>query len=124
MRSLRLVLVALAIGLVPSLVSAQPPVTGGNTLVWDQPNTTAAAAAAMTYRYYPDGSATGIGLSGVTCAGTTTVTCQAAFPAFTPGPHSLTIAATNTAGEGPKSAAFSFSFVVLPSAPVNVRIGS
>jgi hypothetical protein len=106
--------------LVASFASAQ--VVSSSRLGWDQPNATAAEASSYTYKYYPDGATTGTVLTGITCSGTTTVACSAVFPAFTPGAHTLTISATNSAGEGPKSAAFNFTFVVLPSAPVSLRV--
>ena len=109
--------------LLASVVSAQPA-TPTSKLLWDQPNVASAAKAqAYTFRYYADGSATGTILTGVVCTGTATVTCSAAYPAFTPGPHSLTLSAANAAGEGPKSAPFTFTFVIVPSAPVNIRSG-
>jgi hypothetical protein len=95
----------------------------GKQLVWDQGNATAAEAQVFTYRMYADGAVTGTVLSGVTCAVVATVvTCQVPFPAFTPGAHTLQLSAENAAGEGPKSAAFSFTFVIVPSAPAALRI--
>jgi len=120
--------------------SAQAQVTPGTPLLWDQPNAaTAAIAQAYTFRVYADAATVGTVLSGVTCgtpysvlrriwdrlmrerAGTAPIVCQAPFPAFTLGPHTLTLSAANAAGEGPKSAAFAFTFVVVPSAPANLR---
>jgi hypothetical protein len=94
-------------------------------LVWDQPAPDLATAQAYSYKYYPDGAATGIVIAPpITCAlSGPVITCQTAFPAFTPGAHSLTLTATNAAGEGPKSAPLNFTFVVIPAAPVNPRIG-
>lgn len=92
-------------------------------LEWDQPNATVAEASAYTFKYYPDAAAAGTTLSGVTCfqSGTTTV-CRVSFPAFAPGGHTLQLTATNAAGESAKSAVFSFTFVVVPSAPSGVRV--
>lgn len=101
---------------------AQSTGTAGDRLAWDQPNATAAIAQTLTYRYYPDGATTGIVLTGVTCSGTAPVTCSAPFPAFTPGNHSLTATAANAAGESLRSTPFAFVFVVVPSAPVNLRV--
>jgi hypothetical protein len=108
----------------PLCLSAQPPSgTASSKIGWDQTGVASAAdAQALTYRYYPDGAAVGIVLTGVTCSGTTTVTCQAPFPAFTPGTHTLTLTAGNIAGESAKSAPFAFQFVVIPAAPGNLRI--
>ena len=97
--------------------------TASKKLAWDQVAGSLAEAQAYTYKYYPDGATTGIALSGVTCAGTASpYVCEVAYPAFTPGAHTLTLTASNVAGESTPSATFSFSFVVVPSAPQNVRI--
>ena len=103
-------------------VSAQPA-TGTSQLAWDQANATPTEAQAFTFRTYSDGAATGVVLTGVTCAAVGGVTvCQVAFPAFTPGPHTLQLTAANAAGESAKSVVLSFTFVVVPSAPGNPRI--
>lgn len=97
--------------------------TPTSRLAWDQGAPDLATAQAYAYTYYADGATTGTALTGVTCTGTAApFTCSAAFPAFTPGNHTLTLTAKNVAGEGPKSSPLSFVFVVLPSAPQNVRI--
>lgn len=83
-----------------------------------------AEAQGYTYKYYPDGSTSGITLSNIVCgngASATSFQCTAPFPAFTPGKHTLTISATNVAGESTKSSPFDFSFVVVPAAPANLR---
>lgn len=114
-------LIALVLCTVP--VGAQTTGTPASKLAWDQPNVTSAAdAQAFTYRAYADGATTGTVLTGVTCTGTTTVTCSVAFPAFTPGSHTVRLTAANSAGEGPQSAPIAFTFVVVPSAPANVRV--
>jgi hypothetical protein len=117
-----LIPVLAALLLVVSSAGAQTS-TPASKLTWDQASVASAAEAqALTYRYYPDGSTTGTTLAGVTCTGTTPVVCQATFPAFTPGAHTLTMTAANAAGESVKSAVFSFTFVVIPAAPGNIRI--
>lgn len=102
---------------------AQSTAVPNSRIAWDQPNVASAAVAqSYTYKYYPDGATAGIALTGVTCTGTAPVQCSAGFPAFTPGSHTLTLSATNAAGESPKSATLSFVFVVVPSAPSNLQI--
>lgn len=110
--------------LVASVVYAQPPATGGNKIGWDQAAPTLAEAQGYTYKYYPDSATAGTALVSVTCAGTVSpYQCEVAFPAFTPGSHTLTITASNLAGESVKSTPpLSFVFVVTPSAPSNVKI--
>jgi hypothetical protein len=124
MRKFFMAFVAGALLVGGTLVYAQGTATPAANLVWDQPNVAnAVEAQAMTYYYYADGAVVAVVLSGVVCAGSAPVTCQVPFPAFTPGTHTLQLSAANAAGEGPKSAPpLSFTFVVLPSAPTNVRI--
>ena len=106
----------------PALLSAQTATPSSKLLV-DQAAPDLASANGYTYRYYPDGVATGVVISMV-CTGTVSpFVCSAAFPAFTPGSHSLTLTAANIAGESAKSTALTFQMVVTPSAPVNPRIG-
>lgn len=120
---MRAALLTLTLLLAAVAAPAQTPTTG-TPLVWDQPNVAdAAEAQSFTYRYYADGAATGIVLAGVVCSGSAPVICQAPFPAFTPGPHSLTLTASNSAGESAPSAALAFTFVVVPTSPANLRIG-
>ena len=117
----RLLILGLALAL-PTLLFAQTS-TPASRIAWDQAAADLATAQALTYRYYPDGAATGTVFSGVTCSGTASpFTCSVAFPAFSPGPHSLTLSAANAAGESAKSAAVSFTFVVIPAVPANPRI--
>jgi hypothetical protein len=94
-------------------------------LTWDQPNVPdAPTAQGYTFKYYPDAVVTGTALASVTCSVITapTVTCTVAFPAFTPGSHTLALTASNIAGESVKSAPLAFTFVVVPSAPNSLRI--
>jgi hypothetical protein len=98
--------------------------TPASKLVFDQVAPDLATASGYSYKYYADGATTGTALTGVTCSGTASpFTCQTAYPAFTPGAHTLQLSATNAAGESPKSSVFSFTFVVVPAAPSNIRIG-
>lgn len=104
-------------------VAQEPPAIPGQKFEWGQPAPTLADASGYTYKYYPDGATTGVTFTGVTCAGSAApFTCEVLIPAFTPGNHSITITASNVAGESPKSAPFAFTFVVTPAAPVSIRI--
>lgn len=119
---LLLCLLSLACVLVAVPASAQTADTS-KKLTWDQPNVAdASAAIALTYRHYDDANPAGATLTGVTCSGTTTITCQAPFPAFTPANHTIKVSAANSAGESLPSAPLPFVFVVVPSVPVNLRI--
>ena len=116
----KLILLA-AFLLVANLANSQAIAT--SKLIWDQPGTISIPeATAFTYKYYPDNAVAGIVLTNVTCSGTSTITCQANFPAFTPGAHTLTISSSNAAGESAKSSPFAFVFVVTPGTPFNIRI--
>lgn len=107
--------------LVPTSVYSQAVPT--SRLGWDQDAPTLADAQAYTYKYYADGSTTGIVLSGVTCTGTASpFVCSAPFPAFTPGNHRITLAAANLAGESDKSLPLDFTFIVTPGVPRGLRI--
>ena len=117
------ILFAIIILLVTTTVYAQPPATGTNKLGWDQAAPTLTEAQGYTYKYYPDTATVGTTLTPVTCTGTTSpFVCDVPFPAFTPGAHTLTVTASNIAGESPKSLPLSFIFTVTPGIPVNVRI--
>ena len=120
MTRIRTALFGLVFCAIATVASAQA--AANKSLAWDQTGATATEAQAYTFTYYPDGALVGVVLTGVTCAGTP-VACSVPFPAFTPGAHTLTLTATNIAGESVKSNPFAFVFVVVPSAPVNIRIG-
>jgi hypothetical protein len=113
----------LALLLLAPAAAAQTPGSSAQRFAWDQAAPTIADAQALTYRYYPDGAAAGVTFPAVTCAGAVSpFTCSAPIPAFTPGNHTIALTAANVAGESPKSGPFVFVFVVIPGAPVNVRI--
>lgn len=113
----------LAFLLFASVASAQPPASSNQRFSFDEAAPTLADAQAYTYKYYPDGNATGVTFTGVTCSGTASpFLCSVLIPAFTPGNHSITLTATNVAGESAKSSPFAFVFVVTPSVPANIRI--
>ncbi len=79
-----------------------------SVLTWEQQAAMLSEVLAYTYQYYADGSPTGVELLVWTCGDTTPVSCQAPLPAFNNGKHSLTMSATNTAGEGPQSSPVCF----------------
>lgn len=126
----RIILAALMCALLgfTAVASAQTPVTTASKIAWDQQAPSLAEAQAYAYKYYADGAATGVALTGVVCTSITAPTggvvpqCEAPFPAFTPGSHSLALTAANDAGESVKSAPISFVVVVIPAAPNNLRI--
>ena|ERR1035437_5972482 len=99
------------------------PVTSTNKLIWNQAAADLATAQGYTYAMYPDGG-TKVALTGVTVTGATSpFACQVPFPTFTPGVHSVTVTASDIAGESPQSTACAFQFVVIPLAPTNLSIG-
>lgn len=111
----------------PIPAAAQTAVTPASKLVWDIAAPDLATANSYTWKTYADNAATGTPLPGVTCVASATAgsfVCSSAFPAFTPGvSHTITISATNAAGEGPKSDPLSFTFVMVPNKPTNLRGG-
>jgi len=95
----------------------------GSFFAWDQAAPDLATAQSYTYKHYDDGATTGVAFPSVTCSGTASpFTCQALIPAYTPGTHTITITASDEAGEGAPSALFTFKFVAVPQAPANIRI--
>lgn len=93
-----------------------------NKLAVDENAPDVATAQGYTYKYY-DGASAGVPLVGTTCTGTTSpFVCAFTFPAFTPGSHSITITASNQAGESAKSAVITFTFAVIPAVPLNPRV--
>lgn len=103
-------------------LSAQSVGTPASKIVVDQGAPDLATANGYVYRYYADGATTGTVIA-MTCAGSASpFQCEGSIPAFTPGPHTVTLTASNVAGESPKSAPLAFTFVVVPGAPQNPRI--
>jgi len=116
------VLLSLVFVLGLATVSYAQSATPSNRLAWDQSDATVAVAEAYTFKQYADGSPTGTVITGVTCTAGAVVSCSAPFGAFTPGTHTIQLTATNAAGESVKSAVFNFTFVVVPTAPGNLRV--
>jgi len=103
--------------------SAQNQASVNQKFAWDQAALTLADAQGYTYKYYADGSTTGINFAGIACTGSASpFVCSVSIPAFTPGNHTITITASNIAGESPKSIPFAFAFVVTPAVPTGIRI--
>jgi hypothetical protein len=102
---------------------AQTPATQTNKIAWDQAALSLAEAQGYTYKYYADGAATGTTLLKVTCVGNTPpYQCEVPFPAFTPGPHTLTLTASSAGVESAQSATLAFTFAIVPAIPANPRI--
>jgi hypothetical protein len=121
MRSIRLALVLAGI-LLSSSVFAQVIGTPASRFVFDQPAPDLATANGYTYRIYSDAATTGT-VAVTTCTGTASpFTCTMPIGAYTPGPHTVRFTAANAGGESALSAPLTFTFVVVPSVPVNPRI--
>jgi len=116
-------IIILLLLLIPIAINAQNA-TGASKFAWDQVALDLATANSYTYKYYPDGSLTGTTFTGVVCTNSSpsTLSCVVNIPAFTPGNHTVQITASNVAGESAKSSPFPFVFVVVPVAPVNIRL--
>lgn len=101
-----------------------PAATPTSALGWNEAAPTVAAAQGYTYSYIPDGGVPIILTpASVVCSGAVSpFACQAPFPAFTPTSHTIALIAGNGAGDSLPSTPLAFTFVVIPSAPTNVRI--
>jgi len=98
--------------------------TPGSTLRFDQPAPNVLEAQGYTYNKYVDGGDVPTPLTSVQCSGAISpFLCEAPFPAFTPGSHTIRITASNVAGESLRSTPFPFTFVVVPAQPLNLRLG-
>jgi hypothetical protein len=124
MKKTLLIATMMVAGLLLSTHSASAQVTTANHLAWDQSAPDLATATGYNYKYYPDGSSLGTSLDGgVVCTGTASpFQCTDLVPPFTPAAHTISITATNVAGESLKSNTITFTFVVVPSAPANLHI--
>lgn len=105
-------------------LAQNPNATPSSQIGWDQDAPDMATAQGYTYQYLLDAAAPVV-LPGHKCGtgpAPTTFSCAAPFPAITPGPHSLTLTASNIAGASLPSTPLSFVFVLIPSPPKNLRI--
>jgi hypothetical protein len=119
----RLILACVFVLALAGLSSAQTQVGSSSSVQWDQTAATLATANAMTFRHYDDGAVTGTVFTSVACAGASSpFVCTVAFPAYTPGNHTVAISAANAAGESAKSPTVAFTFLVVPTPPSNLRI--
>ena len=117
-------LLALAFTFVAGSAFAQVA-TPVSKLAWDQGGQDLATVQAYTYQHYDDGSATGVVFppASITVTGIASpFTVTATFPAFTPGQHTVTVSASNVAGESGQSNSLAFNFVVQPVTPTNLRL--
>lgn len=123
----KLVLLLSLLMLACATARAQTVVGGAGAprlFAWDISAPDLQTANAYTYKYYPDGGA-GVVFTGVSCLASrdaTTFVCTVSIPAFTPGNHVVQVTAANVAGESDKSETLGFVFVVVPGAPVRLRI--
>jgi hypothetical protein len=122
---LGLTLCALLIAATAHAQTANPT----SKLLWEQGNTsTPADALALIYRDYLDAATTGAILTPtgcvVTSGQTTTSTCTAPFPPMTVGAHAISItASTSQSGsESTRSNVVTFTLVIVPATPTNLRI--
>lgn len=106
--------------------------TAGSRVEWDQPASTEADLPLLTYRAFIDNAAAGVALVGVTCGSLKNATgyvCSAAWPASTPGKHTLQLASYKTInGAEVRSVELSnvlaFEMILAPGTPQNIRIAA
>jgi hypothetical protein len=99
--------------------------TPTSKVAWTQTGQDLATVNGYGYKYYADGSNTGVVFpTPVTCtvAGTA-FNCVVNIPAFTQGSHTMTVTASNIGGESPKSTSITFTFTVpAPATPTVLHI--
>lgn len=124
----RLAIVAIAAGVIASArpAAAQTTAQGSDKLAWTIQAPDLATAQGYTYRHYDDTSATGVVLVSVVCAPLVpalagSFECEAPFPAFVSGAHTVAVTAANADGESLKSVALAFRFVIIPAVPTNLH---
>jgi len=116
-----LVSLSFLIFLIPQILHSQAIST--SKLAWSEDAPTLSDAQSYTYRYYSDGASVGTPIASVVCTGITSpFQCEAPFPAFTPGNHTITLTAGNLAGESGKTSPLDFTFIVTPAIPTGLRI--
>lgn len=126
--SWKAVVFALAFGMSAARVAsaqAPVPVIGSERVYWDQSAATLAEAQSYTYAFQIDGGS-GVAALNVVCGGPGPgYVCSAAFPASTPGNHSMTLTASITVNgttvTSAPSASISYRLVVAPAPPTNPR---
>jgi hypothetical protein len=102
--------------------------SAASKIMWDQTAADLTTAQSLLYKHYDDAIPAGVALTPVVCTAAPPATptlfpCSAPFPAFTPGTtHTIALTAGNLAGESLKSTPLSFTFIVIPSPPQNLRI--
>ena len=101
-----------------SVIPPTPPdlITSSSTLRWQQPDATLSDAQGYAYKVYKDAAPTGESMT-ATCTAGTPVVCSGPFPAFSDGAHTLTLTATNKAGESAKSPSLAFTYGQKPKVP-------
>jgi len=111
--------------LVPAPARAQVDTISTDRLGWTQ-TMTAAEQPAITFALFVDGVRAP--LPSATCTASTTAgifDCSSAYPAMTPGAHTLELIAIRTEGtltaESDKSAPFAIRLIVGPPPPENLR---
>lgn len=124
--SWKTLVLALAFGMSASLAHAQTAVIGTEHVAWDQSAPDLATAQSYTYSFQIDGG-TSVDAVGVVCNGPSIpFSCQADFPASTPGVHSMTLTASVVVSglriTSLPSAPLTYRLVVAPAAPGNMHI--
>jgi len=124
MRSAHRVALTFLVLAMSATVQAQTVATPSNRLAWTEVGQTVAQASSATYNSFLDTATTGVAVAGVTCAAGTPATdaaCSSNLPVLTLGLHSLTLTQVISGAESAKSAAVTFTFVVVVQ-PTALRI--
>lgn len=110
--------------LLPPPTDKPVPLPGGGGVSWEQPGASLAEVQDLTYRIYQD-ALPPVVLTGVRCAAKSVSpwTCTAPFPTGSIGVvHTITLTASNAAGETVKSAPYTYVLVVVPRTPAKVGV--
>lgn len=124
--SMKIGLIVIALALISTAASAQEVVIGSERVAFDMDGATLADVDSLVYSI-ADNGAEPTTLANVVCTGATQpFVCQAPLPALTPGPHSLTFAATRVVNgkvlTSARSVPLSLLMIAVPATPRNPRL--
>lgn len=114
-----------ALFLLPA-VTSYGQVNSATIILWDQYAPDDSTVNQYIYRFYLDTAPMGTILPAYCQGSASPFLCSSKIPNLdsNPGPHVFTLTAGNTAGESDKSAAVTFNYQIVPSAPQQPRLAN